>query len=115
MSTSKEYLDYILDQLSILDGISYRMMMGEYVLYFQGKVFGGLYDNTFLVKKTPSALEIMPEHIEEIPYSGAKSMIVIDDPENKDLLIRLIPSICRDLPAPKPKKKKKISALTNQK
>ena len=79
MASSKEYLEFILEQLSGLDEISFRAMMGEYVLYYRGKVFGGIYDDRFLVKPTKCAKEMMPEADMEIPYEGAKEMILVDD------------------------------------
>ena len=72
MASSKEYLDFILDQLSELDGISWRKMMGEYIIYRHGKIVGGIYDDRFLVKPTRSAAEMMPDAGREIPYDGAK-------------------------------------------
>ena len=75
MASSKGYLEYILNQLSELDDISNRAMMGEYILYYRGKVFGGIYDDRFLVKPTKSALALMPEAERELPYEGAKEML----------------------------------------
>ena len=76
MASSKEYLNFILEQLSDLDDISYRPMMGEFILYYRGKIVGGIYDDRLLVKKTRSALELMPAAICELPYEGAKDIIV---------------------------------------
>ncbi len=104
MASSKNYLDFILEQLSELDDISYRAMMGEYVLYYRGKVFGGIYDDRFLVKPTKSALTFMPDADKELPYEGAKEMILVDDVENKVFLKKLVEAMYEELPAPKKKK-----------
>ena len=104
MASSKEYLDFILEQLSELEEITYRQMMGEYILYYRGKVIGGVYDDRFLVKQTKSALAMMPDADLELPYEGAKEMILVDDVENKDFLKELVDSMYGELPAPKKKK-----------
>ena len=80
-------------------------MMGEYVLYFQGKVFGGIYDNRFLVKPTKSAKALMPDAPYELPYEGAKEMLMIEDIEDRDFLSQLLNAMVVELPAPKKKKK----------
>ena len=98
MASTKEYLDYILEQLSNLDEISYRAMMGEYILYYKGKIFGGIYDNRFLVKPTKSALALMPDASLELPYEGAKKMLLVDDIENKEFLNSLLNSMINELP-----------------
>ena len=105
MASSKEYLDFILDQLSELDGITWRGMMGEYIIYYQGKIIGGIYDDRFLVKPTKSALAMMPHAERELPYEGAKEMLLVDNVENRGFLRELIEAIYEDLPAPKGKKK----------
>lgn len=104
MASSKEYLDFILEQLSGLEEITYRQMMGEYILYYRGKVIGGIYDDRFLVKQTKSALAMMPDADLELPYEGAKEMILVDDVENKEFLKELIEAMYGELPAPKKKK-----------
>ena len=103
MASSKDYLDFILEQLSELDEISYRAMMGEYVLYYRGKVFGGIYDDRFLVKPTKTAKAMMPEADLEFPYDGAKEMILVDDVENKEFLRELVEAMYEELPTPKKK------------
>ena len=103
MASTKAYLDFILEQLSELDEISYRAMMGEYVLYYRGKVFGGIYDDRFLVKPTKSAKGMMPDADMELPYEGAKEMILVDDVENKEFLRDLMEAMYNELPAPKKK------------
>ena len=107
MASGKEYLDFILDQLSELDGITWRAMMGEYILYYQGKIIGGIYDDRFLVKPTKSALAMMPYAERELPYEGAKEMLLVDNVENREFLRKLIEAMSDDLPAPKGKKKEK--------
>lgn len=106
MATTKEYAEFIVSQLDILEEISLRKMMGEYVLYYRGKVFGGIYDNRFLVKITKGSKNIMPSASEEIPYKGAKPMLLVEDVEDKELMYRLLTAMYDDLPMPKPKKKK---------
>ncbi len=101
MSSSKEYLDFILEQC---DGLSARAMMGEYVLYYGDKVVGGVYDNRLLVKPTPSAVALMPETVRELPYEGAKEMLLVEDIEDKDFLNKLFEAMCEELPEPKKKK-----------
>ena len=100
MASSKDYLEYVLDLLSELDDISYRKMMGEYVLYYQGKVFGGVYDDRFLVKPTKAAVELMQDAEREIPYQGGKAMLLVDS-DDRDFVKQLVEALCRDLPAPK--------------
>lgn len=104
MASSKEYLDFILDQLSGLDEISYRAMMGEYIIYYRGKIIGGIYDDRFLVKPTKSAREKMPDADLELPYEGAKEMLLVDNVENRDFLRDLLEAMYKELPAPKKKK-----------
>ncbi|MBQ9281482.1 MAG: TfoX/Sxy family protein [Treponema sp.] len=97
MASSREYFDFIIDQLSLVDGITSRKMMGEYILYCDGKIFGGIYDDRFLVKPTKSALAKMPEAKRELPYDGAKEMLLVEDVENRDFLRDLVSSILSDL------------------
>ena len=98
MPSTKDYLDFILEQLSALGDISYRLMMGEYILYYKGKVFGGIYDNRFLVKITKSSAAMLPTASKELPYEGGKEMLLVDEVENKDFLRELITSMCAELP-----------------
>ena len=107
MASSKEYLDFILDQLSELDGVSWRKMMGEYILYRHGKIVGGIYDDRFLVKPTKSAAAMMPDAGMEIPYEGAKEMLLVDNVENREFLRELLEAMDGELPAPKPGKSRK--------
>ena len=104
MASSKEYLDFILEQLSELDEITYRGMMGEYIIYYRSKVIGGIYDDRFLVKNIKAAADLMPEAALELPYDGAKEMLLVDDIENKEFLRDLLEAMYNELPAPGKKK-----------
>ena len=104
MSSSKEYLEFVLEQLSLLDGITYKAMMGEYIIYYRGKIAGGIYDDRFLVKPTKSAVAMMPEAGMEIPYEGAKEMLLVDEIDNREFLRDLFDAMYDELPAPKKKK-----------
>ena len=106
MASSKEYLAYILEQLSELEDIRYRAMMGEYILYYREKVVGGIYDDRFLIKNVTAARESMPDASLERPYEGAKEMLLVENIEDKVFLRDLLNTIYDELPAPKPKKKK---------
>lgn len=107
MASSKEYLDFILQQLSGLEEITYRAMMGEYILYYRGKIVGGIYDDRFLVKPVKAAINSMPDAVFESPYDGAKEMLLVDDVDNRSFLEILLTKMYDELPAPKTKKKKK--------
>ena len=98
MASTKDYADFILEQLSSLDGITARKMMGEYILYYQDKIIGGIYDNRFLVKPTKTAREKMPDASLELPYEGAKPMLLVDNVENRDFLKELVLAIYDELP-----------------
>ena len=104
MASNREYLDFILEQLSGLENITYRAMMGEFILYYRGKIIGGIYDDRFLVKPTKSALAMMPDADREIPYEGAKEMLLVDNVDSREFLAELITAIYGELPAPKKKK-----------
>ena len=106
MASSKEYLDFILDQLSELEDISYRAMMGEYILYYKGKIVGGIYDDRLLVKPVKSAIAYMPNAGYELPYDGAKEMLLVDDVDSKDFLTGLFKAMFDELPALKPKRRR---------
>ena len=115
MASSKEYLDYILDQLSGLNDISYRAMMGEFIIYYRCKVVGGIYDNRFLVKPVKAAVAMMPDAEKELPYEGTKEMLLVDDVENKEFLRELLEAMYPELPEPKKKEEQKqVSADTLQ-
>ncbi|MBR4776447.1 MAG: TfoX/Sxy family protein [Lachnospiraceae bacterium] len=101
MASSKEYLEYVLEQLSELDEITYKAMMGEYIIYYRGKIIGGIYDDRFLVKDIKSASDMMPEAELELPYEGAKKMLLVDEIDNRDFLAGLLKAMYGELPAPK--------------
>ena len=105
MASSKEYLHFILGQLSDLEAVSYRSMMGEFILYYRGKIVGGIYDDRLLVKKTSTALELMPEAICDIPYEGAKEMLLVAEVDSKAFLTKLFEPMYDELPLPKQKRK----------
>ncbi len=104
MASSREYLAFILDQLSGLEEITYRAMMGEYIIYYGGKIIGGIYDDRFLVKPVKSAISLMPNARYELPYDGANEMLLVDDVDNKDFLSKLFKAMYEELPTPKKKK-----------
>ena len=104
MASNKDYLDFILEQLSGLGNVTYRAMMGEYILYWRGSIIGGICDDRFLVKPTKSALAMMPDAGREIPYEGAKEMLLVDNVDSREFLAELITAIYGELPAPKKKK-----------
>ena len=104
MASSKEYLDFVLEQTSELEEITYRAVMGEYILYYRGKIIGGIYDNRLLVKPVKSAVSLMPTATYELPYKGAKEMLLIDNVDDKDFLTKLFDAMYDELPTPKKKK-----------
>ena len=104
MASTKEYLIYTLDLLSGLDDISHRAMMGEYVLYIKDKVFGGIYDDRFLIKKTPSVLKLMPDAELDIPYEGGSEMVLVDT-DDRDFIREVVLAMYDEIPAPKKRKK----------
>ena len=106
MASSKEYLDFIIGQLSELEDITYRKMMGEYIIYFRGKIVGGIYDDRLLVKPTKSAIAYMTDPVYEVPYEGAKEMLLVEEVDQKEFLTGLFHAMYDELPLPKPKKKK---------
>ena len=101
MASTKAYRDFILEQLSGLDEISCRAMMGEYILYYRGKIFGGIYDDRLLVKPVPAAVKMMPEAEMELPYEGAKAMLLVDDVDDRQALCTLVESMWEELPEKK--------------
>lgn len=103
MASGKDYLDFVLEQLSELSDITYKPMMGEYILCYRGKVFGGIYDDRFLVKLTKSARKLMPEAPLALPYDGAKEMLLVEEIENRELMGALLNAMVDELPAPKKK------------
>ncbi len=105
MASTKEYLDFVLEQLSGLEDITFRAMMGEFIIYYRGKIVGGIYDNRFLVKNIKASREKMPEAVLELPYEGAKEMLLVDDVENREFLRELFDAMYEVLPEPKKKKR----------
>lgn len=106
MASSKEYLGFILEQLSELGEITYRAMMGEFIIYYRGKIVGGIYDDRLLVKAVKSAVSHMPTAPYELPYKGGKEMLLVDEVDNKEFLTDLFNAMYEELPTPKPKIKK---------
>ena len=106
MASGKDYLNFILEQLSELDYISYKAMMGEYIIYYNGKIVGGIYDDRLLVKPVQAAINYMPNAEYELPYDVAKEMLLVDNVDNKEYLTGLFKAMYEELPVPKPKKKK---------
>ena len=104
MPSSKQYLDFILGQLMPLDAIKYRQMMGEYIIYCHRKIIGGIYDDRFLVKPTPSAKRMMPDAPLEQPYPGAKEMLLVDNVDDPEFLHELIAAMFDELPPPPERK-----------
>lgn len=104
MASSRDFLDFILEQLSGLGDVEYRAMMGEYIIYFKGRIVGGIYDDRFLVKPTQSAQAMMPDALRLLPYEGAKEMLAVDDVENREFLCNLLEAMYSELPEPKRKK-----------
>ena len=105
MASSKDYLEFVTEQLSELSDITYRAMMGEYIIYYQGRVIGGIYDDRFLVKDTKKARALMPDAPLEIPYESAKAMLLVEDIENKAFLKELFKTMVDELPLPRKKRK----------
>ena len=103
MSSTNQYLEFVLDLLGELDNVAYRKMMGEYVLYYRGKVFGGIYDDRFLLKVTPASERLLPDAPRAIPYEGGKEMLLVEI-EDRDALCDVVDAMWEELPAPKKKK-----------
>ena len=101
MASSREYLDFILEQAERVEGLTFRAMMGEFILYVQGKIVGGIYDDRLLVKPTPAAKRLMPDAPRELPYEGAKAMLLVEHVDDREFLGALLTAVAADLPAPK--------------
>ena len=106
MPSTKEYLDYILDQLSGLDAVTYRAMMGEYILYYRGRIFGGIYDDRLLIKDVPAARELMDRVCPELPYQGGSPMLLSEEADDREKLCALVEGIYSQLPETKTRRKK---------
>lgn len=103
MASSKEFLDFVLEQLSDLDGVTYRPMMGEYILYVDGKVVGGLYDDRLLVKPVKGAKALLPDAPLQLPYEGGSDMLFVDEVDDRLLLADLFRTLATEVPAKKKK------------
>lgn len=115
MATAKEYLDFIVGQFSSLQEVTFRMMMGAYLLYYKGKIFGGIYDNRLLVKPVEAAKKLIAEPVYEEPYSGAKPMILVESVDNPDFLCSLVQKMYPELPEPKKKvRRERCEPLRNK-
>ena len=101
MASSREYLDFILEQAERVEGLTFRAMMGEFILYVQGKIVGGIYDDRLLVKPTPAAKRLLPDAPRELPYEGAKAMLPVEHVDDREFLGALLTAVAADLPAPK--------------
>ncbi|MBP5175817.1 MAG: TfoX/Sxy family protein [Treponema sp.] len=101
MASSKEYLDFIMDQFLDLEDVTARKMMGEYIIYYRGKIVGGIYDDRFLVKPVPAAVALMPDAQKELPYEGAKEILLVDNVDNREFLCELLRAMYDELPAVK--------------
>lgn len=114
MASTKEYLEFILGQLSELEEITYRAMMGEFIIYYCGKMVGGIYDDRLLVKPVKSAISYVSTVTYELPYEGAKEMLLVDEVDSKEFLTGLFRAMYDELPAPKSKKKKQETSSTEK-
>ena len=103
MASSKAYLEFISEQLSELEEITYRAMMSEYIIYYRGRIVGGIYDDRLLVKPVKSAISLMPDTVYELPYEGAKKMLLVDNVDSKEFLAELFNAMYDELPVPKKK------------
>ena len=106
MASSKEFLEFVLEQLSGLDDITYKAMMGEYILYYRGRIIGGIYDDRFLVKPAKAARDLMPDARAELPYEGAKEMLLVEEVDNREFLRELLEVIYDELAAPGNRKRR---------
>ena len=104
MASSREYLEFIMDKLAPLHEVSYKAMMGEFIIYYQGKIVGGIYDDRFLVMPVNAARLLLPEAELEVPYEGGKEMLLVDNVDDRAFLVQLLRSMVSELPEP-PKKK----------
>lgn len=107
MATSRAYMAFILDQLSGLDGITSRMMMGEYIIYYKGRIAAYVCDDRLLVKPVSSAKSMLPFARMESPYEGAREMLLVEEVDDRQLLETLFEVMFEELPEPKGKKPRK--------
>ena len=103
MASSKQYLEFVLEQLSELEDITYKAMMGEYIIYYRGKIVGGIYDDRFLVKPVEAAKRLMPDAPLELPYEGAKELLLVEKIDDKGFMAELLNAMFEELPAAKKK------------
>ena len=96
MASSKDYLAFLLDQFPDDGSVTYKPMMGEFLLYYRGKLFGGIYDNRFLLKPTKAILSFLPDAKRELPYTGAKEMLLVENVDDRDFLAELLKAIMED-------------------
>lgn len=106
MASGKAYLNFILDQLAPLGQITHRAMMGEYILYYRGKIAAYICDDRLMVKPVPAAMELLPEAPAQPPYPGARDMLVVENVDDGTFLVQLFEAMESQLPLPKAKKKK---------
>ena len=104
MASSKAYFDFISEQLSELEEITYKTMMGEYIIYYRNKIVGGIYDDRLLVKPVKSAISLMPNTVYQLPYEGAKEMLLVQDIDSREFLTKLFNAMYDELPTPKKRK-----------
>ena len=104
MASSKGYLEFVMDQLGALGGVTYRAMMGEFIIYYDGKIVGGVYDDRLLVKITGSSKRLMPDAPEEIPYEGGRPMLMVEDVDDRETLAALLEAMVEELPEGKKRK-----------
>lgn len=105
MASSKEYLTFVLEQLSGLEEVTSRAMMGEFIIYYKGRIVGGIYDDRFLVKPVDAAVSLMPDAPRQLPYQGAKEMLLVENIDDRQFLEKLLNEMYEELPLPKKKKK----------
>lgn len=105
MASSKQFLEFVLDQLTDLNGVSYKTMMGEFIICYQGKIVGGIYDDRLLIKQTESSKRLLPDASLEVPYEGAKEMLSVEDFDDRDLLKELFNAMIDELPEPRIKRR----------
>ena len=111
MASTREYLEFVMEQLSDLQDVSYRAMMGEYIIYYQGKIVGGIYDDRLLIKPTKSAQLLMPNAPLELPYENAKEMLFVENVDDREFLHDLFNYMIGELPEPKKRELRNYSGI----
>lgn len=107
MASTKEYVTFILEQLSGLEEVTSRPMMGEYLLYYRGKLIGDICDNRLFLKPVAAAVDLLPQAVYAPPYPGAKEMLLVEEADDRELLTRVVEAMYDQLPAPKKKRPSK--------